>query len=103
MSHVIKMPVRYSFNENIGTSKIEHDTTGSKQTEKKLQETRDELELKVEERNAELRKLNALFSAIDNIGSPIRKVVASIGEFSGVDRVNLFLFNNNNQREQFLT
>ena len=46
----------------------------------------------------EQREISAEFvSAIDNIDTPIRKAIASVGEFSGTDRVNLFIFNGDGQ------
>jgi len=46
----------------------------------------------------EQREISAEFvSAIDNIDSPIRRAIASVGEFSRTDRVTLFIFNDDGQ------
>ena len=87
-----------------------------------LQETHDDVESRTQERTVDMRELNALLeaewgsmktrleflreqreisaefvSAIDNIDLPIHRAIASVGEFSGTDRVSLFIFNDEGQ------
>jgi signal transduction histidine kinase len=105
MFHIVKVSTRDISGENIGLRGIARDAIEN-----------------IQERTAELRELNALLeaerrametrleslkeqreisaefvSAIDSIDSPIRKAIASVGEFSGADRVSIFIFNNDSQ------
>jgi len=93
----------YIIGETIGLCGIASGATDRKQAEE-MRELNALLETEWKSMETRLgflreqREISAEFvSAIDNIDPPIRRTIASVGEFSGTDRVNLFIFNDDGQ------
>ena len=118
MGYVIKMPMRDDSGEISESRGNICNTTGDRQTEKALQKAHNKPKLRGQECTAELRKSDAVQEfietrleflreqreistefafAIGNVDSPIRGAIASVGKFSGADRVSLFIFNDDGQ------
>jgi signal transduction histidine kinase len=112
----------YVIGETVRLCRVASGATDRKWTEEALQDAQDDMRSRTQERTVDMRELNALLeaewrametrleflreqreisaefvSAIDNIDSPIYKAIASVGEFSGTDRVSLFIFSDDSQ------